>query len=68
MGLCYGGMNRRSALLAFADKLSLTTHLSEIIKRQIIYIQNLEDTHRVKEHYEPFCAALSSGTDDNGGR
>ncbi len=56
--VCYPGMSTEEVVLRYPDRVDLTTLGAKIKRQRIIYMQNLDDTHHVEEHYKPFCASI----------
>ncbi len=63
--ICYDGRNRGEAIRDFPERLSIIENIESLKRSNIIYIQNVLDTHHYEMHYKPFCAALNASWDEN---
>lgn len=60
----FDNMSREDAVAHYADKLSLIPDAEFIATRNVVYAQNLRDSHHVKNHFQPFCRQAGIATDE----
>jgi len=61
--ICFAGMSPDDILRDFPDRISLFASLDKLRGKRLLIAQNTEDTHHLRTHFRPFCAALGVAAD-----